>query len=146
MGAGADMTPAIIHIDGQPLGIRPAVASDVAWVMATFMESMLEHYPSRRRRKVALKLRPQAELDLADCGAVVACSPGQPDKIHGWACGNHTLLHYVYVPEKLRGFGLAQALIKACMREYPERIEVSRRWPWPSSGRFVLVGEANRAA
>lgn len=88
--------------------------------------------------------RRQVEQQLNDCGALVACDAELPTTIHGWACGTEGLLHYVYVPRELRCLGVGRELISRVVGGYPDRIEVTHRWPWPS-GRFVLRIERSAA-
>ena len=49
--------------------------------------------------------------------------------VHVWAAGHAGALDYVYVPEELRGHGLARRAITALLGRYPERINVTHAWP-----------------
>jgi len=73
---------------------------------------------------------------MLDAGAPVIVLAEGPT-VHAWACGEADTLHYVYVPPDLRGFGIAAKLIALALGGYPERINVTHRWPRESS-RFVF--------
>ncbi len=133
-----------VTIAGEGFALRRAVPDDVAFILSTWLKSHAQAFPSRERRAAMGRYRGYAESRLAEHGALVACSPSHPSTIHGWACVG-SRLHYVYVPFGLRGHGLARSLLSGCFRGYPDRIEVTRRWPWASQ-RFVLVNDRVRAA
>jgi GNAT superfamily N-acetyltransferase len=46
-----------------------------------------------------------------------AYRPEAPNTIHGWACGEAGVLHYVYVPADLRGRGIGGELVRAVCGE-----------------------------
>lgn len=91
-------------------------------------------YPGLRRRDVfALADR---LLDAYPVVRTVCLVTG--DTVHAWACGEgERTLHYVYVPDKLRGRGLARRVVTLLFNNYPMRIEVTHQWPDESHGRFV---------
>jgi hypothetical protein len=108
--------PALILIAGHPVGLRYAEPGDVAYVVATWLQSMTEGVTRRRRGRRMEELRPEVQARLARYSAVVACSPEHPSTIHGWICWGARGLEYVFVPYKLRGHGLAKAMVAACER------------------------------
>lgn len=127
-------------VAGVPLELRPAEDGDVALIYSTCLQSHAEGYPRRDRPAAMALFRRSIRARLIECDAVVACSPELRTTVFGWACGGNGngALHYVYVPRELRGNGLARALITAALGSYPARIEVTRRWPGPST-RFQFV-------
>ena len=62
---------------------------------------------------------------------VVACDPGEPDIVFGWAVGSKTkdglTFHYVYTKHPLRNFGLAKAMMKALETAAPGLVSYSIR-------------------
>lgn len=106
------------------LALRPmAYESDRALILGTWLNSVLAHFPRRRRGREALPIRLYAERSLASHRTVVACSPDHPTVIHGWACGDPDAGHldFVYVPFPLRGLGLGRSLITECLLEYRQK-------------------------
>jgi GNAT superfamily N-acetyltransferase len=78
-----------------------------------------------------------ARFDLVDeilaAGARCVTLATDERTVHAWACADDDLLHYVYVPPDLRGFGLAKRVITAVLGDYPARINVTHAWPRESS-------------
>lgn len=52
--------------------------------------------------------------------------------VHAWAAGCEDALHYAYVPPELRRCGLARRAITELLGSYPDRIDVTHRWPFAS--------------
>jgi GNAT superfamily N-acetyltransferase len=65
-------------------------------------------------------------------GADIVCLAND-ETVHAWAASGPDVLHYVYVPPELRRKGFARRLITSLLGEYPERINVTHRWPFESS-------------
>ncbi len=83
------------------------------YVMATWMRSYCDgikqgsfrHALAIPQRAVATALFPRV-LAIVDADA--------PHTIHGWACADPGVLHYLFVAEPFRRMGLGRALAHAC--------------------------------
>lgn len=93
--------------------VRPARP---AYVLATWMRSYCDgiklgswrHALAIPQRAVATALYPRV---------MVIVDPGAPNTIHGWACADPGVLHYLFVAEPFRRMGLGRALAHACAGE-----------------------------
>lgn len=54
------------------------------------------------------------DLLLEDYGATVAFHPEVPDEIVGWACCAGPVVHYAYVKQAYRHYGIARTLVAGC--------------------------------
>ena len=54
-----------------------------------------------------------------------ACDPGDPDTVWGWICFDGELLHFIYVKNAFRGFGIGGALFRSAFDA--DRLKVSHR-------------------
>lgn len=143
MAGDAANSRATVYVGGErvELALRPMVDGDLAFVMSTWMRSYAGRVQGIVRKDVFHEHhRRLAERLIASERVTVACSPTSETTIHGWCCtGNASpVLHYAYVPPELRRVGLAREMIRSSLGAYPERIDASHRWPWPSQ-RFVFV-------
>ncbi len=89
-------------------------------------------YPSRapRRHRVVI------DRALDEHGAILAVLPGALETVHAWVCAGDGILHYVYVAGAVRGHGVARALVRLALGDYPARIVTSHPWPRVNA-RFV---------
>lgn len=59
---------------------------------------------------------------------VVLYRESDPAVVHAWACGRAPdVLHWAYVPFRLRGEGVGRAAVTALLGSYPQRIDVTTR-------------------
>lgn len=101
-------------MSGLPVTFRDAKPDDLAFILSSWLKSHRQvgdnawmandvYYAIHRARfTTALHQR-----------VVVACDPEHEDQILGWACAGldgHTV-HYVYVKQVFRRFGLARRLV-----------------------------------
>ncbi len=124
------MTNAIVHtiggvavVEAEPVErvceVRSARPADDAFIYRSWLDGSYEVCPVRpavrpadyyrawRQLAAVLRMRPDVET-------VVACLPGQPDTLLGFACGaigRH--LHWCYVKQPFRGLGIAREMLTA---------------------------------
>lgn len=100
-----------MNIHGINITIRQALVSDLPYIVSTWVKSAAEYRPRGMEKSVYEIMIRQAALNSLDNGGVlVADADGA---IVGWcshdSCTN--VLHYTYVPYKLRGVGIGNYLI-----------------------------------
>lgn len=111
-----------------PYLVRPARASDLAFVRNGFTESLLMRVRNRLAEEVKRLVR---------TGVVrVACDQKDDDTLLGFAVvdgANPALLHYAYVRKELRGEGVGRDLVRpGDVREYSFRTDDLERCFRPS--------------
>ena len=75
------------------------------------------------------KLIPHTDITLA-------CDPGDPDTVWGWVCSDLHCLHFIYVKNAFRGFGIGRLLLEDTGLRIGKKIRISHRTPalyshWP---------------
>ena len=66
----------------------------------------------------------------------LACDPSDPDTVWGWVCSDLHCLHFLYVKNAFRGFGIGRLLLEKTGLLLEEKIRISHRTPalyshWP---------------
>ncbi len=127
-----------MRIDDQDLIVREATYEEERSVMlATWIASarQLRHM----KLSVFNEFYPQFATALLLAGKNCVVTSKGKETVHAWACGAApNVLHYAYVPHKLRGVGLGRAVIEAALGGYPKTIFVTAsRLAKPHHGRFV---------
>lgn len=100
----------------QDVQVRPAVATDRAFIFATWLKSLrfgseLEEVPPDLYYEGQHRIIEQL---LDRCMVLVAHAPEDPDTLLGWAVMDPLdgfVLHYVYVKGAFRRLGIAKALL-----------------------------------
>lgn len=111
------------------LAMRPMQSEDRAFVASTWVRS----YRDASLPKAFLTGHSRVvDSLLSRVGATVLCAADEPSTLHGWACSEDHVLHYVYVPLELRKQGFARLLIPDA-----PLVLVSHKWPFESR-RFVF--------
>ena len=126
-----------VVIQDQTFDLRSARMDDMPFIFSTWMESARQlrntrmsifnsHYPDLVRRLMSSE------------AAFVLASPAS-DALHAWACGRSpNLLHFAYVPHKLRGYTFGRAVISAVLKDYPKTVFVtSSPLSQPNHTRFI---------
>lgn len=128
------------------LAFRPFdLDGDEPFVMGTWINSHRETSTKAGRAPRALdQYRLEVMRRINENPPVMLCSEEHSSTLLGWACGNHDVLHYVYVRPELRAMGVGRQLIERVMGRYPKPIQVTHRWPWKSE-RFVYEPKARAA-
>ncbi len=120
------MGQASVH---EGLALRAMEPSDRAFVASTWVRS----YKDASLPKAFLTGHSRVvDSLLSRVGATVLCDAGDTNTLHGWACTEGQVLHYVYVPMELRKQGFAKLLIPDA-----PLVLVSHKWPFDSR-RFVF--------
>ena len=75
------------------------------------------------------KLIPHTDITLA-------CDPDDPATVWGWVCSDLGCLHWIYVKNAFRGFGIGRLLLDETTLRLEEKIRISHRTPalfsrWP---------------
>lgn len=110
------MTPATA---GPAVQLRPVELGDVALVMSSWLSSYRDGPVGRLITDSVFysETRPIVQALVSRCPPVVACDPANPDSIYGWACGERVggalVVHFVYVRQPWRGWGIARQLVAA---------------------------------
>lgn len=106
--------------------VRKAEPDDVAFIFPTWMESARQLRQGITRLGIFDSFYPDLVTRLIETeDAFVLTSEGK-NTIHAWACGRGpNLLHFAYVPHKLRGEGFARAVITDVLGGYPSTIFVT---------------------
>lgn len=132
----------MVQVAEQPqLKLRWMEAEDKAFVASTWLRSyqsqwglssarIAQHASLIVDRLIRSSLRgiAQAVPSAAPAIILVQCSPEKEKILHGFVCGvPGEFLHYVYVPEKLRGHGYARRMVRTIMKGYPDQIRSSHR-------------------
>ncbi len=134
--------------DAPELLTREATADDEGFVFCTWMASHVNRCSSKHRRAMSEEYRNSYVRPILreHPRVVVLCSPGSPRTLHGHAVALRRTLAWVYVARDLRELGYARQLIAAILDgEYPERVSVHSRWPFPSQ-RFEFIKYDNVTA
>lgn len=101
-----------------PFALRAAVIEDAPQIVDSWLKSFGAHHKSGRH-SIATGLGQQYGTDytwlirqiISRVPVVVACVPGDPATILGWACYTDECVFYVYVKKAFRRAGLARALL-----------------------------------
>jgi hypothetical protein len=110
--------------------IRPAEPADRRLVVPTWVKEFAAAAPWSSR--LARRSHGSVVDQILDGGARVVVLGHEGGAAHAWACGEDRLLHYVYVPFHMRGYGVARRLIAAVLGDYPSLVDCSHKWPWES--------------
>jgi GNAT superfamily N-acetyltransferase len=107
------------------LAVRKPHAGDVDFLTNSWLESFRDGYfpssvPNRvyynQHHRILEKLMPRAQI-------LIACNAKDPEQIFGWVCAEqmdqHLVIHYIYVKDTFRRFGIAKRLVKLLMRDLP---------------------------
>lgn len=114
---------------------RPMSDRDRRYVVSTW--ERCSRYSDIPRRYAGGKRESSTVADcVIDAGATVIVLATDDRTVHAWACAEDGTLHFVYVPEELRGRGLGAKVIALALGEYPQRIQITHPWPLHSQ-RFV---------
>lgn len=106
-------------MDKLPIHIRPIRPTDLAFVRDSLWRS---HHTATRTKGAKRPFRAyyiavlDSLLEREETSALVAVNPEDKDQILGWllyADFEIPVIHYVYVKEPYRGFGLASTLLEA---------------------------------
>lgn len=90
---------------------------DIGFVVQTWLESLF-HSKTRNKGKAEWKTTERPRVtELVLSGVVsVACAPGTDGEVlYGWAAGEGSRLHYVFVRQTRRRGGLGTALVQHLM-------------------------------
>lgn len=106
------------------MAIRPAEAEDVSHIFPTWMEAARQL--RQCNRSIFDQFYPHVVRALIETEAAVVMTLEGGQAIQAWACGRPpNLLHFAYVPFKLRSHGLGKAVISAVLEGYPPTIYVT---------------------
>lgn len=107
--------------------LRPGVAKDESFISNSWLKSFRgspinKDIPARVyyyfQHKVLEKLVNRSEV-------IVACNSDNSDEIFGYICAEVldevNVIHYIYVKEAYRGYGIANQLVDKVMRMFGER-------------------------
>ncbi len=97
-----------------PLSFRDATPEDLRFVRHSWFES---YRRGGLAPQVAFDVYKDGQGHLIDLlldshGAWVAFHPEVPDEIIGWSCADGRTLHYVYVKQAYRHYGIASRLLE----------------------------------
>jgi GNAT superfamily N-acetyltransferase len=105
------------------VALRPAVADDASFVLSSWLKSFFRHrsaWQSMVRLTERQYFKGHHELlrwIITRSETVVACPADDPGLICGWCCYQPLtpvcVVHYVYVKDKYRGFGIGRQLFEA---------------------------------
>lgn len=122
---------------GEPLGLREMTKADLPYVMSSWLGQYGWAFPKRERIQHVIRERQRIERLMRKARVVIACAPEHPSVVHGWACVTGSTLEFAYVPIELRRAGICKAMLSYVFEQYPDKIEVNRRWPF-ASARFAF--------
>lgn len=105
-----------------PVAYRERVASDDAFIVTTWLESLHKGNDSMRRLRFSRykrQLVPIVAAAIQSGTCIVAAIPDDPDHIIGWSCATESMgvrcLQYAFVRQDRRGVGLGDALMRLAM-------------------------------
>jgi len=108
--------------------IRPAERGDMNFVYSSWLSAVATSEKRRTPKNLVYKHhRPIMERALEESRVVVACMEDCHDQILGWLCHDGDIVHYLYIKQSFRGFGLATLLINEV--GIPTPITVTH-WTW----------------
>lgn len=115
--------------------VRPALESDMPYVLSTWVRSYGSGVPNMRRQQaiVAFRKRYVDRIMGMHPRIMVLCSPESRGTLHGYAIEHRGALAWVYVTRELRKMGMAKKAIRAALSDYPEDIRVHCAWPFPTT-------------
>jgi hypothetical protein len=114
----------VIELAGQTMTLRDAGAEDVELIFPTWMEAARQL--RQCNRAVFDQYYQHVVRALMETESAVVLTREGSDTIHAWACGRPpNLLHFAYVPFKLRRHGFGRAVIEAVLEGYPHIIYVT---------------------
>lgn len=130
-----------VRLGGVDFEIRAMTPLDRNAVFATWMRSAREavHEHSDVPSEVFEATYPKfVERCLDRERTAVLYREESPGVVHAWACAHSSdVLHWAYVPFKLRGEGIGRAVITAALVGWPERVFVTTPVA-PGHPRFVF--------
>jgi hypothetical protein len=116
--------PRVVELADQRMLIREAEPEDVAYIFPTWMEAARQL--RQCNRAVFDQYYQHVVRALMETEPAVVMQQEGGSAIHTWACGRPpNLLHFAYVPYKLRGAGFGRAVVEAVLGGYPSTIYVT---------------------
>lgn len=116
---------ATVELQGTRLTLRRAKVDEIGLVFATWM-SAARQLRGNVRLSVFNRFYPDIVHRLLETEPVVTLTREGEDTPHAWACGRpENLLHFAYVPFKLRGNGLGREVVRAVLGDYPSTVWVT---------------------
>jgi GNAT superfamily N-acetyltransferase len=107
------------------LAVRSPTQRDIEFITSSWLRSFRDGYfvstvPNRiyfnQHHKILEKLIPRATC-------LIACNEMDPDHIYGYVIAEvmdqHLVVHYIYVKDSLRRFGVAKKLVQHLLRSLP---------------------------
>lgn len=97
-----------------PLSFREATPEDLRFVRHSWFESYRRGGLAPQVQFEVYKLGQGRLIDLLlqNHGAWIAHHPDVPDEIIGWSCSAGRLVHYLYVKQAYRHYGVARRLLE----------------------------------
>ena len=136
------MTSSPIVVAGVTFHARPMTAQDRNAVFATWMRSARQSLEETRHVAFDVFQRSYpgfVERLLDGARTVVLFRQDSPAVVHAWACaGGPDVLHWAYVPFRLRGEGIGRAVITAALGGYPDRIDLTTPRQRRDAGRWIF--------
>lgn len=119
-----------VELHGERMVVKDATEHDVPFIFSSWMEEARRLRGNREDRGVRLVVfnafYPHVVQSLLETESAVVMYREGKDTIHAWACGRPpNLLHFAYVPEKLRRKGFGRAVIDSVLGGYPKTIYVT---------------------
>lgn len=124
----ADSRPLITINDGAVIALRPyREGQDDGIVYGPWMAQIRGLPPFRAMRPEVFTDYRDTISDLLDrCGAVVAVDPEDDHRAYGWICGEHKdgeqVLHFLYVRNAFRRYGIGKTLLRCQFPEFGKRV------------------------
>lgn len=121
-----------VETTGPIVELRAATPEDLPLIFASWKKGASKSHAMRWSKTDAWReLNKRCPIILDRCGALVACSPEDPDYVIGWICADRSrnLVHYVYVRSQFRGFGIARLLAGASGIDPEKPIEATHWTP-----------------
>lgn len=103
-------------MSAHPFTFRDAEEGDTNFILSSWLKSFRDsEFAKEMSNAVYFAGHQRLVKDaIARSRIVVAVNPGDPRQIYGWICfeqkGDYQVLHYFYVKEIYRGFGLGTKL------------------------------------
>ncbi len=113
---------------GPAILLRAAENQDVPFIISSWLRSNRDGPIGKVLTDTVYyrEFKPLVQVLMSVVHVIVACDPERPEQVYGWICGERLegkiVVHFAYVKQGWRGWGIARRLLGALGYQSPEPI------------------------